>query len=75
MWYAGCWVKKKKKKKGSAAACQTLMDAVLALTAVAKVAIHSNVMIYLEFYQSQRCDALHKKGTFGKNATVGVGSD
>lgn len=51
------------------------MDAVLALTAVAKVAIHSNVMIYLEFYQSQRCDALHKKGTFGKNATVGVGSD
>lgn len=51
------------------------MDAVLALTAVAKVAIHSNVMIYLEFYQTQRWDALHKKGTFGKNATVGVGSD
>lgn len=32
--------------------CQTLMDAVQALTAAGKVAIYSNVTTYLDLYQT-----------------------
>lgn len=53
-------------KNGDKAACQTLMDAVQASSAVAKAAIYPHVTTYLDLHQTWGWDVLLDKDAFQK---------